>query len=330
MGGEVVILSLAAVILGVAALYLARRRTHREVAKIHSATAEADRWKARVAELEAQRLSWRQLAEQRVKEEVSERRVELERALSDLEWQRLRLRGLAHDIRNPLVAVQFVADEVVAITGDETIRERMADQVQAIERCSRLITEMVAVVTGQADVGMVERTPCHVESFAAFARDRVRELSGRDSASIVMSARTPSEVSTDARRLERVLDNLLSNSFRHAGGRDVAVQFEGSPDELVIRVSDSGPGLPPELIAGLARTNGPRLTGSGVGLSVVLGLLDDLGGSLEVHSDTSVGSAFWVRIPTRTQELAPSTEREPVSRVHERVSVDEPRRSQMS
>ncbi|AGW94572.1 MULTISPECIES: sensor histidine kinase [Cupriavidus] len=123
------------------------------------------------------------------------------------------------------------------------------------------------------------------------------------------------EVIGDRTRLVQVFNNLLSNAFKFTASGRITVSGDLRQDEhgtqrLVCRVSDSGIGMPPSL---LARAFQPfvqgdavsvsRHGGTGLGLSICARLCELMGGSIAVDSVQDVGSAFTVSIP-----LAPSPE----------------------
>ena len=306
------------------------RRRRRELERtVASLTADVETLQGQLEERRTSDKVWTRLAEQRIEERVAERRADYERRVKEIERLRLRLRGLAHDIRNPLVAVRFISDEVFHEVVEESVRERVADQRAAVDRCADLISQMVRTMTSTSAEEKESSQPVfhRVELFADFVRARLRELSGHEAAaSVSMSPHTPSGAVTQARLLERVLDNLLSNAFEHAGGRDITVDFDGNPQEMVIRVSDGGPGLPADQLEALVTGEARLMERSrGIGLSVVVNLIEELGGQLEVYAAPSAGTSFWVRVPVQPRSEAQDRDtsaRRMASRVHLRSAPD--------
>ncbi len=133
---------------------------------------------------------------------------------------------------------------------------------------------------------------------------------------------TPLPVDGDAARLHQVQANLLSNATKYstAGGR---VQFElrREDGDAVIRVTDNGRGIEPELLPrifdlfvqgdqSIARSEG----GLGIGLTLLRSLVELHHGEVEAHSDgAGRGSVFTVRLPladrTRCADDAPAAPR---------------------
>ncbi len=112
----------------------------------------------------------------------------------------------------------------------------------------------------------------------------------------------------DEQRLRQVLLNLLSNAvkYNHEGGTVVVTSEETPPGRLRIKVSDTGPGIPPE---GIARLFVPferleqefsEAEGTGLGLVISRRIAEAMGGSLDMESEPGRGSTFWIELPLAT------------------------------
>ena len=103
-------------------------------------------------------------------------------------------------------------------------------------------------------------------------------------------------------RLGQVVANLLSNAlkFTPAGGL-VKVELRADGPWAALRVSDSGPGIPPDELPHVFdrffRGRSARPSGSGIGLTVVRELVEAQGGDVEVTSTLGQGATFTVRLP---------------------------------
>jgi two-component system, OmpR family, sensor histidine kinase MtrB len=107
-------------------------------------------------------------------------------------------------------------------------------------------------------------------------------------------------VTTDARRLGRVLANLIGNAIEHAGDAEVSLRVDG--DAALVDVADRGPGIAPEHLphiferfykADVARAS----SGSGLGLAIARENARLLGGDVSVRSEVGRGSRFTLRLP---------------------------------
>jgi signal transduction histidine kinase len=113
------------------------------------------------------------------------------------------------------------------------------------------------------------------------------------------------EVLTDARLLEMIASNLLSNALRYTpSGGSVHFELRRRGTELVLRVRDSGVGIAPEhqkrifdRLYRVDRTRDRATGGSGLGLAIVHRAVETLAGHIELDSTPGKGSEFRVTLP---------------------------------
>jgi CheY-like chemotaxis protein len=119
----------------------------------------------------------------------------------------------------------------------------------------------------------------------------------------------PETIATDQQRLGQILNNLLANALKFTEKGKVEITFApaaDTPEAVVIRVRDSGIGIPADKLegifdsfrqaeSGIAR----RYGGSGLGLAIARNLAKLLGGAIEVESAVGIGSTFTLRLPLR-------------------------------
>jgi len=121
----------------------------------------------------------------------------------------------------------------------------------------------------------------------------------------------PLQVQADPARLAQIFSNLITNAAKYTdpGGR-IAIHVERESDHALVRVCDTGIGIPPEMLSGIfdmfvqvARAGDHSQGGLGIGLTLVKRLTELLGGTVEARSGgPGKGSEFRVRLP-----LAPET-----------------------
>lgn len=134
----------------------------------------------------------------------------------------------------------------------------------------------------------------------AFAEER--------SVSLLVDSNNKNSVMADADRLTQVLTNLISNAIKYtARGKEVTVRVSDSPNSVMIRVIDQGPGIAPEQFPDLfgpfqqlSCIENEVNTGSGLGLAISKALVEKQGGRIGVESQVGQGATFWVELPAIT------------------------------
>jgi signal transduction histidine kinase len=232
------------------------------------------------------------------------------------DWQVLA--GLAHDLRTPLQTLQLLLPLLDGIElGQAEWQEVLGRLRSASERALSIGLDVVEWCRGPVQSGRrVQPAWFPLEPFLGALAAEHAVTAGRKSLELVsrLDATRDWEVYSDRVRLGRLLSNLLSNAIRYTAVGRVAFtaawrQAAGDKDgpALVLSVADTGRGISKEeqesiftaYERGTAGTEGgePSSGGSGLGLSVVDRLVDELGLSLEVSSEYGRGSRFDLLLP---------------------------------
>ncbi|WP_394359359.1 sensor histidine kinase [Amycolatopsis sp. SB7-3] len=213
----------------------------------------------------------------------------------------------SHELRTPLTSIRGYAELFrYAAANEPAEREaHLAKIREETQRMSVLVDDLLLLARLDApesepplrlvDVDLAELVTDAGEAFAAGRPEHPLSV-GALPEGVVLQA--------DPVRLRQVLDNLLANAAVHTPpGTAVTLSAAASDSEVVLRVSDAGPGIPPEARERIfdrfyrvdtARTRGNG--GTGLGLSVVLSLVSAHGGTIEVESVPGA-TTFTVRLP---------------------------------
>ncbi|MCU0303099.1 MAG: response regulator [Thermoanaerobaculales bacterium] len=216
--------------------------------------------------------------------------------------------SIAHEINNPLAVIAESAGWLRtrasrADVGPDELRGSVALALSKIESA-------------------VDRAARISQNFLRFARApdaRVREIDLGELASEVrdLTVRTAAHadveiavtraddadlsLTSDPYQLRQVLLNLVTNAIQAigAGGR-VELAVAGDPEEVRVAVIDNGPGIPPELLERIFEpffTTKPEGSGTGLGLAVSRGIVEKLGGRIEVDNRPGAGCTFRLVLP---------------------------------
>jgi signal transduction histidine kinase len=256
-----------------------------------------------------------------IEEQGRERTSTLETVVSGMrELQQERattLLGFSHDLRSPLQVVQFGAEVIrMRCRSDAYLIGVVDDMDEALGQMKRMLTDLVTTASGQRAVIQFTAQRVEVPELTERLRRRLRALVyGREVRATVFGTReAPEIIEIDPLLLDRISDNIFTNAAKYTERGSIVVELDGTPGFLVIKVSDTGCGIDPTAIERIFEPGGSsadsrRGDSFGVGLSVVVELLERIGGRLEVMSKLGEGTTFWVYLPLRAQthERASST-----------------------
>jgi PAS domain S-box-containing protein len=252
----------------------------------------------------------RDISERREAEEVLRAaKAEAERAWEEAERaSRAKsefLSGMSHELRTPLTAILGFAQlmELEGI-GPEHL-ESVEHIVRAGGHLLQLIDEVLDVARIEEGRVSLSIEPVDLGEVVREALDLVRPRAA--SGNIRLSAEAPQldrYAVADRQRLKQVLMNLLSNAVKYnREGGTVTVSCQPIPeDRLRVAVTDSGSGIPPEMMERLflpfERLGAERTSveGTGIGLSISKRLVELMGGEIGAESELGRGSTFWVHL----------------------------------
>ncbi len=211
--------------------------------------------------------------------------------------------GVAHELNNPLTVILAYAEE---LERREASRVEAAIVVEQAERCRGIVRNLSALA-GQS---VHPREELDLEDLVRrVARGLAGARAGDAAERVRIEPMHGLRLAADRIGLEQVLANLLSNALdagAPAGRVTVGARVEGG--EVVLRVTDEGPGVPDELRERIFEpfftTKAPG-RGTGLGLSIAHGIVRGHRGTISVTSRPEGGAAFVVRLPHEHAGLLP-------------------------
>jgi PAS domain S-box-containing protein len=220
---------------------------------------------------------------------------------------------LSHELRNPLGAIATAVATLERVDPGGPPATRLREIIgRQTHRLARLVDDLLDVAKATAGKIALDAQPVDLGELAGACVRALLE-SGRGAAHRVTIAAGRAIVHGDAARLEQVVTNLLENAVKYTppgGAIDVEVRPEGP--HAVLRVSDSGRGIAPDMLLRIfdafaqARQAMDRsLGGLGVGLTLARRLVEVHGGTIEASSEgEGRGARFTVRLPLNSAEVA--------------------------
>ena len=217
----------------------------------------------------------------------------------------------SHEIRTPLNGILGMTQVMLT---DQSVAPVMRERIEVVNSAGEAMRALVDDILDMAKMESGELTIAHEKTdLAEILRETGRlwagQAEGKKLELILETETAPRHIMSDGGRIRQIIFNLMSNSlkFTEAGHVKLSVVTEkGSTgaEELVVRVSDTGIGIPEEMHedifqsfkqadAGVTRKYG----GTGLGLAICRRLAEGLGGTISVASEVDKGSTFTVRLP---------------------------------
>jgi two-component system cell cycle sensor histidine kinase/response regulator CckA len=206
--------------------------------------------------------------------------------------------GIAHDFNNLLNVIVANTDLLREELLLASQREMLDEVDAAVSRAAALTRQLLAFSRKQPTEAIVLDINRVVED----TRRMLRRLVGDDITIRVSLDPEAGRIRCDPSQLVQILMNLAVNARDAMGGRGGTVHIETRTEgpDVVIAIIDNGCGMPPEVVA---RVFEPFFTtkevgkGTGLGLAVVHGIVEQAAGSIAVESAIGVGTTFTVRFP---------------------------------
>jgi PAS domain S-box-containing protein len=245
------------------------------------------------------------------------------------------LGGVAHELNNPLHAIQNFAALLVEEVEDEGAKEDLRTIQREAVRAARIVSDLRLLARGtQEESG--ERASIDLNDIVRHVLNtRKYSLETKNVDVRVDLAPTLPPILADGGQFEQVLLNLVVNAEQamenQAGDRRLIVRTRVNEAGASLHVIDSGPGIP---VDHLDRIFDPFWTtktageGTGLGLSLVHGIITDHGGEIHVESEPGKGTAFRIELPGASTPAAPDAPEKgaeaPVGSLRILVVDDEP------
>ncbi|MCS6546292.1 MtrAB system histidine kinase MtrB [Curtobacterium flaccumfaciens pv. flaccumfaciens] len=239
---------------------------------------------------------------------------------------------VSHELRTPLTTIRLAGDMLYdSRHAFEPSVGRSAELLHAqVERFEMLLADLLEISRYDAQAVQLDTAPVVPASLAADIVEEFRPLAER--AGIDLQLATPGGHTTmrlDAKRVRRILRNLVGNAIEHGDAKPVQVVVDSDARTVAIAVRDQGVGMPPEDAARVFdrfwRADPSRkrtIGGTGLGLAISLGDAKLHGGRIDVWSRPGAGSTFVLTLP-RNEQGTTATSAIPLPELDE--SYDGPR-----
>jgi heavy metal sensor kinase len=212
--------------------------------------------------------------------------------------------NIAHDLKSPVTRMRGLAE--VTLTTGKSLSEYRGMAASTVEECDRLlgmINTMLEISEFEAGVATLNMTNVDIASLIEEACDLFRPLAEDKGVVIKTKASPQLLVSADKSKLQRVVTNLLDNAIKYtSSGGTITVSVKKERNKVVISFQDTGIGIAaddiPRIFDRFYRADKSRSEpGAGLGLSLVMAIIQAHKGNIQVSSSPGEGSLFTLVLP---------------------------------
>ncbi|WP_409479887.1 PAS domain S-box protein [Pseudobdellovibrio sp. HCB154] len=253
-----------------------------------------------------------------------------ERAESAVQVREEVLAIVSHDLKNPLAAVSLSAD---LLTRDLPLTPKMVKESglriqRSAKQMQMLISDLLDFAKMQSSTFSVDLAAENPQAIIEQVADSFKDLVNQKQ--ISLSVNLPKNlklIACDVRRIVQVLSNLVGNAvkFTPEGGR-IVIAAKDENSQLLISVSDNGPGIPQEYLLRVFdrfwQAEKTKKLGSGLGLSIAKGIVSAHNGKIWAESEVGKGTTFFFTVPYWTEREIHKVESESAYTVPENSLVD--------
>jgi signal transduction histidine kinase len=233
----------------------------------------------------------------------------ISRVQSSQRSQREFVANVSHELKTPLTSIQGFAQAILDGTAQSPDDQQQAAGVifQESERMYRMVLDLLDLARLDAGTADLQMSRLDLSALMNSIEEKFSlQAHKQDVKLLVDSPPNLPELYADGDRLAQVLTNLVDNALKHtpAGGQ-VTLQAQSTTTEIEIRVSDTGLGIPEEVLPhiferfyqGDASRQGGEKRGTGLGLAIVHEIVAAHGGRISVRSQERLGTTFMVWLP---------------------------------
>ncbi len=205
---------------------------------------------------------------------------------------------IIHDLKNPICIVRCCSDLIANETNEPRVRDLTAMMNKAVEGMLSMTQELLDYARGSTSL---KKSSISIWRLMDELNQQALQLLPGQNIQFVKHLRYDGTLEVDLARFTRVLCNLIKNAREAmSGGGVLTLCTDLVDDEIVFRLSDTGCGIPADILPQLFEpfvTHG-KSHGTGLGMAIAKSVVDAHGGSISVSSVQGSGTTVEVRLPS--------------------------------
>ncbi len=204
---------------------------------------------------------------------------------------------IIHDIRNPMTNIRAYAELIkMSYTGDEKVQKSTGIIMEEVDRLNNMTIELLEFSRGEININ---KAPVNFSGFLATMIDSIKEDFKEKGIEINFIKKTESIVMLDVDKLKRVFFNLINNAKDALLTKGkIQITIEDSDKWIKWSIIDNGIGMEQEVLEKIFEPFFSRKKGgTGLGMTIVKGIIESHGGYIKVYSKINSGTKFEIFLP---------------------------------
>lgn len=232
--------------------------------------------------------------------------------------------GIAHDFNNILAIIRG-SSELLALSTQLTDKPQKCLEhiIQAGERGAGMVRQILQFSRADTDFLKVIDISENIRQTIEFLTPGLKKK-----CDVIFESSITGNILADESSISQILINLVKNSSQ-AGATQVRLQLNRRNDEFILDITDNGSGISEDVLKNIFEpffSTKPKTEGTGLGLSVVHGIVKKLKGSIDVSSEVNKGTSFEIKLPVSNLEAESQKEKvedKPLNRTQKVLLVED-------
>ncbi|MFW5691413.1 MAG: sensor histidine kinase [Chloroflexota bacterium] len=225
------------------------------------------------------------------------------------------LSTMSHELRTPMNAIEGFSGIILKRMAGVDYNDKAERYLKKIQANSR---RLLGLINDFLDLSRIESGRLELASLPMCPRDMAQEWYASLSVlaekkglgfEVIVDPALPETMYGDEESISKIVINLLGNAIKFTEGGGVTLALQCSGNQMAIRVSDTGMGIPPHArdfifdeFRQVDQSSKRQHGGTGLGLAIVQKLTRAMGGTVSVESEVGVGSTFTVLLPIEVEQ----------------------------
>ena len=228
--------------------------------------------------------------------------------------------NVSHELRTPLTSIKGYVETLLDGAMDDTtaFRRFVNSILHHTDRLKALVEDLLQLSRIESGQYEVEIAACRLDRVSERVAEGFTEQIARKQLKFALKVDAERPARGNAALMERALSNLVDNAVKYTEeGGSITVRIVEKGDEIVLSVSDTGPGIPSEALPRIFerffrvdRARSRALGGTGLGLAIVRHTMEMLNGRAWVESRVGEGASFYLALPVWAEDEAAAEEGE--------------------